>query len=111
MVSSSELRVALSQSPVTERVQHLQQQHPDLSQRQFALQLQESQENKKIEVQGAQGPELEKIRDQGKENLPHGKTPKKPHEQDQALQKSVDAASNDAEEIELSQGKYIDIRI
>ena len=68
MIGPSDIRVAFSQIPETERIQKVQQQHPDLSQRQFALQLHEQEEQKKSQVEDAERTEKEKITDEERKN-------------------------------------------
>jgi len=50
MVGPLDTQIVINQSAATEKVQEVQQRHPDLQQKHFALQLQEEQEKKKRDV-------------------------------------------------------------
>ncbi|MBW2145395.1 MAG: hypothetical protein JRI22_00085 [Deltaproteobacteria bacterium] len=106
MIGPSDIRIVFSQIPATERVQNVQQQHPDLSQRQFALLLKEQQERKKLEVQDTERTEEEKISEDEKKDRQQNKQRSKP----QNLQKGSDEEKEQNEQ-EPGQGKFIDIRI
>ncbi len=106
MVSSSDMRIVISQSPAAERIQNVQQQHPDLSQREFALQVQDQQEQKRKEVQDSERTEGEKIeKDQKKEE----KRKKDEKRQLQGEDKRDEEGQENPENLVL--GKLIDIRV
>ena len=50
MVGPLDSQIAINQSLAAEKVQEVQQRHPDLQQKQFALQLQEEQEKKQRDI-------------------------------------------------------------
>lgn len=106
MVSPSDMRIVISQSPAAERIQSVQQQHSDLSQREFALQVKDLQEQKNKEVQDSEKSEGEKIeKDQGK-----GGNPKEKKKQELRAQEEKDEEEQGKPE-DVVQGRLIDIRV
>lgn len=72
MVGPLDNQIAINQSSAAEKVQEVQQRHPDLQQRHFALQLQEEEERKRRDIRDTEKPEQpgittrEKREEQGK---------------------------------------------
>ncbi len=62
MVGPLDNQIVINQSVATEKVQEVQQRHPDLQQKQFALQLQEEEERKRRDVRDTEKPEQPEIR-------------------------------------------------
>ena len=54
MVGPLDTQIVINQSAATEKVQEVQQRHPDLQQRHFALQLEEEKEKVQREVQDSE---------------------------------------------------------
>jgi len=106
MVGPLDIRTAFSQIPEAERIQKVQQQHPDLSQRQFALNLQEQQEQKKSQVQDAEHAEDGKITDDERKDRHAKEKDKKPP----SLNKEH-GEENKEEEDRPIKGRFIDIQV
>lgn len=66
MVGPLDSQIVINQSAVAEKVQEVQQRHPDLQQRHFALRLQEEQEKKQQDVRNMEKTDQALIRDRGK---------------------------------------------
>ncbi len=66
MVGPLDSQIVINQSAVAGKVQEVQQRHPDLQQRHFALQLEEEQEKKQQDVRNMEKTDQALIRDRGK---------------------------------------------
>lgn len=66
MVGPLDSQIVINQSAAAEKVQEIQQRHPDLQQKQFALQLQEEQEKKQRDIRDTEKTDQVLIRDRGK---------------------------------------------
>ncbi len=62
MLSPLDNQIAINHSVATEKIQEVQQRHPDLQQRQFALQLHEEQESKNRDVRNTERTDQAQIR-------------------------------------------------
>jgi hypothetical protein len=62
MVGPLDNQIVINQSVATEKVQEVQQRHPDLQQKHFALQLQEEEERKRRDVRDTEKPGHPEIR-------------------------------------------------
>ncbi len=66
MVGPLDSQIVINQSTATEKVQEVQQRHPDLQQKHFALQLQEEHERRKRNIVDTEKPDQVVIRNQEK---------------------------------------------
>jgi hypothetical protein len=106
MIGPLDIGTAFSQIPETERIQKVQQQHPDLSQRQFALHLKEQQEQEKTQVQDSERTEGGKIKDDERK----GRHSDENRENPPNLNKETDE-KNTEERDKPTKGRFIDIQI
>ena len=63
MVGPLDSQIAINQSVAAEKVQEVQQRHPDLQQKQFAHQLQEEQDKKQRDIRDTEKTDQVLIRD------------------------------------------------
>ncbi|MBW2122364.1 MAG: hypothetical protein JRH07_11020, partial [Deltaproteobacteria bacterium] len=63
MVGPLDSQIVINQSTTAERVQEVQQRHPDFQQKHFALQLQEEQEKKQRDIRDTEKADQALIRD------------------------------------------------
>ena len=66
MVGPLDSQIVINQSAATEKVQEVQQRHPDLQQRHFALKLEQEQEKMKRDVRETEKPDQAVIRNREK---------------------------------------------
>jgi len=101
MVRAVDIQHSILQTNVTERVQQVQQQHPDLQQRYFDIQL--SQERRKM---------LQKVKDpEETERTKLGKDEKRKQQKDQQKKDETQPQGLPGElSADQDQGSYIDIK-
>jgi hypothetical protein len=101
MVSPIDRQQSILQSNITERVQHTQQQHPDMQQRYFEIQL--GQERKKLMHKVKDSQEAEHIKLKEDERRKHHQEQQK---QDEGQTQDMPGALSD----EPDQGSHVDIK-
>ena len=105
MLRPVDLQQILTQSNSMERVQQAQQQHPDMQQRYFSVQLSEERKLLKETVKNSEETEKAKIRDEGDKERNKRKTGSE-HEGSEKME-----IKQDAEDSDLEQGGLIDIKV
>jgi len=101
-----DLQQILTQSNSMERVQQTQQQHPDMQQRYFSVQLSEERKLLKETVKNSEETEKSKIRDE-EEKERHQKKTKSEEESTGKMEMKQEAGDTD----DAEQGGLIDIKV
>jgi hypothetical protein len=104
MVGPLDSQIVINQSTAAEKIQEVQQRHPDSQQKQFAHQLQEEQEQKQQDVRDAETLDQVNIRDrqQGEETRKKRKRPR-------GKQKRKDGTSLRDQQGDEEEGRRVDI--
>jgi hypothetical protein len=105
MLRPVDLQQILTQSNSMERVQQTQQQHPDMQQRYFSVQLSEERKLLKEAVKNSEETEKAKIRDQEEKERNKRKT----HSEQEGGEKAE--IKQDPGDPDCEQGGLIDIRV
>ena len=105
MLRPVDLQQILTQSNSMERVQQTQQQHPDMQQRYFSVQLSEERKLLKEAVKNSEEAEKAKIRNQEEKD----KDKRKTHSEQESEEKAE--IKQDAGELDSEQGGLIDIKV
>ena len=106
MLRSVDLQQILTQSNSMERVQQTQQQHPDMQQRYFSVQLSEERKHLKETVKNSEETEKSRIRDEEEKERRQKKMKSEAESAEEMEMKQEPADPDDAE-----QGGLIDIKV
>jgi hypothetical protein len=106
VLRSVDLQQILTQSNSMERVQQTQQQHPDMQQRYFSVQLSEERKHLKETVKNSEETEKSKIRDEEEKDRHQKRTKSEAESTGETEMRKEPGDTDDAE-----QGGLIDIKV